>query len=163
MVGLSSATLGVRQNAITSYGYFSGLGFDSGVPSGAASAGDVFGAAMPFTSDPVAAANLGVINPGVMAIPDGVAPMLSYNAVTQSFISTFTSGLAVGGRTMLFGFTSDLPPVMGHTGIIDDGTVSGGMDPTPAPEPSTLVLLGCALPVGLLGWHRRVKARRADA
>jgi hypothetical protein len=110
-----------------------------------------------------APANAGVLKPGVVNVTGGTDPGIVPATVSlgaDNLLATFAgSGLAAGQRSVLIAFTSNDAP--GLTGIdqmfdLGGGNFSQGHNPIPAPEPSSLVLVGCGLAgLGLLCFRRR--------
>jgi len=70
--------------------------------------------------------------------------------------------IPTGGLSYAFGYTTNLPPTSFTTGSIQDhGTSAVGTVPLPAaapvPEPSTIVMIATALPLGLVYLRRRIR------
>jgi hypothetical protein len=115
-----------------------------------------------------AAPNLGVLKPGVVNIEGGTDPGVAPATVSlagDKLVVTFAGdGLAAGQRSMLIGFTSnDAPSLAGVNQLFDgSGDFSQGQGLMPAPEPSSMVLVGCGLAgLGLLCFRRRLAAKPA--
>jgi hypothetical protein len=67
------------------------------------------------------------------------------------------TGLIAGHESVLWGYTSDLAPSFGNTGITDHGSVANGSVPTNVPEPASLVLAAFGA-LGFVGYARRKRA-----
>jgi len=126
-------------NPITSFGFVAGKGFAD--IDGPVSAGNPFGTddGVFFNPD---GPTLGVLSPSIVSIGDGVAPTLlslSYATLSGGSFGANFSGLVDGARSVLYGFTSNAPPVYGNNPIIDGSSSTGTvLTPTPFPEQSVV-------------------------
>lgn len=122
-------------------------------------------------------------DPGVTFGPPAVAgnqsfpPITGVSGASASFLSTLTTAtvslqtptslladfapgsIPAGGQSDIFGYTSNLPPTFTTGSIQDNGTSAVGTVPAAAiPEPSSIVIIATAVPVGaVLLLRRRAK------
>jgi len=77
--------------------------------------------------------------------------------VGNDLVITFTGGLANGAKSVLIGFTSDVPPFIRNDAFtLSNGThTASGQAPVPTPEPGALALAGIGLGCGLTFYLRR--------
>jgi len=137
---ISTNTVAVTPGFLTSFGTFTGTSFSTtvvGVPAG--------------FSDP-SAVQTGA-SPSIVSGQNGLGTPTVILGET-SLRALFNPELMAGGKSILWGYTSDRRPDIGQTGLIDGGTTSNGRVPTatfpPVPEPSAVVLSLIGLPIGLL-------------
>jgi hypothetical protein len=160
-----SVSLLVDPMYLTSHGRFTGIGFEDNL--GLVSATNNFGSdAMVFSNtDP---ANFGVTAAGGGSIAEDLplgyyTPFIISKGPGNFSATFFVSGLggtsiANGGRSLLFGFTTDLSPYSANVGIIDGGSAANGTTITPVlvPEPASLAIWGLgAFGLALFGLRRR--------
>jgi hypothetical protein len=154
---------GNPSSALTSWGYFGGLGFTDS--SGLVGSGNPLGNNGPFHSPPGSApADVsGVLaSPYVAAaVPDRVPNLIGgFNGVLndggQLSISFNPLTLAAGQRSPLIVFTSDIGPAF-ITAPMQDGGAAGASFtvPTLAPVPGGLALLLTGFPGLALAFRRR--------
>jgi hypothetical protein len=160
---------------MTSWGYFDGLGLADAF--GEVYVNNVFG----NTRSPgnPAKANVGVNNPSVVKIMDGVTPSKvtpQFQVGNSSFNVRWANGIKAQERSVLFGFTSNEPPAFFSDGVLSDplspsftnanGTGVGfngnPFKGVPEPPSLTMMLSGVAMvSVFLVG--RRARRRVAGA
>ncbi len=103
------------------------------------------------------------VNPTFAA---GGTPIFSINTLPFSLDAQYAVGtwLPTGGTSVVWGYTSNLAPIVGTTGIIDHGTAATGSVPeaSAVPEPSTVIMALMAVPAGLALYRRRRSARVAS-
>lgn len=146
----------VNQSALViAWGDFAGTGFIDA--DGAVGAGNPFGNNGAFFDSPplirAPADTSGVLaSPFVTLIGDGVDPtIVDKNANLAAVFAAVTPG----SRTILFGFTSNVPYGFANAGVID-GSATNGTVTTLVPAPSAALLLLTMLPgMGLVARARR--------
>jgi hypothetical protein len=144
---ISSNSVGLASSSLaTSWGYFGGWAFTVqvvGTPAGFANNSPASTGATPSVST-----QTGLYTPSSLS----VGP--------SSVIATYATNIAAGGNSVLWGFTSNNPPVLTTTSIQDGGTSGFGNAPTPGavPEASTTLLsFGAGLLIALSAiWRRRL-------
>ncbi len=130
---------------VTSYGRFDGTMFSS----------TVLGTGAGFSNAP-SPASTGA-SPVILSGQSGLtSPSMSIGS--SSVKATYLSDLAYGTSSTLWGFTSNLPPHLGNTAVIEVGGANGTA-PTTVPEPASLALLALAAPALAL---RRRKRHQSD-
>jgi hypothetical protein len=168
---ISSASIGINTGSATSYGYFTGSTLSD-------NAGEVRGTPLPVGNDfgtdgavfvNGAPANLGVVTPGMVAatgtgvqVPK-VPTSVSINGTGSSLVVSWTaasgtsSPIANGGRSVVFGFTSNLSPAILIGSIVDHGSTGNGHVISTSPEPGSFLAAAIACPClfGFWGWKRR--------
>jgi len=175
---ISSAT-------VVTAGVISGFGTLAGPLAGGGGGGPIpagFGIGGAFAGNPLNGGNVG--DPGFQQLgapappgnqsgfvlsgaPLGVTVVATNSNTTQltptSLQANFApfGSIAAGGRSYIFGYSTNLPPTMGTTGSIQDhGTSAVGTVPLPTPvvgvpEPSTILMVATALPLALVYLRRR--------
>jgi len=145
---ISTNTVEVTPGFLTSYGTFTGTSFSTTVLGAPAGFNDP--SAISTGASPVI-----VTGQGGLSSPGLILGSTSLRAL-------FTPELFAGGKSVLWGYTSNRAPAIGQTGLIDGGTTSNGAVPTaagpPVPEPSAVVLSLIGLPIGLLLRRRMARA-----
>jgi hypothetical protein len=141
--GVFQNTVGVTSNRVTSFGSFTGTEFSTtvlGTPAGFANPSP---ASTPATAT-ILAGQSGLTAPG--SLTDG----------SSSVSAIFFSEVPFGGASILWGYTSNTPPAIGNTAILET-TGANGAAATALPEPGA----ACAVMLALGAVATR-KRRRAE-
>jgi len=141
-IGTDIAQNTVQSNPALNHGAgnLAGLTFAGAAPLVATPPGDNFAV---FTAEGAAAA----------IVAGGTSPAMVVQGAT-SIAATFSPNLVAGSST-LWGYTSNVAPVLVHTSIQDSGNSATGLT-LGTPEPASIVMLGLGA-AGMCGygWKRR--------
>jgi len=142
--GIFQTSIGVPSTFVTSFGAFNGTTFSSsvlGTPAGFAD---------------TSPASVGASPVGLLSGQSGLTSLDLINAGSSALGAYTLSDIPVGGKSVVYGYTSNAAPTIGNAAMIE-ATGSNGRVAL-APEPATLSLVGLA---GLTLCSRR-RRRRHD-
>jgi len=153
---IASSSVNVTKANVTSDGNLSGLTFTQTAPPGgilylgpsSATAGNPSGFVIGATAAQGTPISGSVTSPFVVS--------LNSSSLVATFIPAMAGTGGTSGTSSLWGYTSNVGPVMKNGSIQDGGFAVNGMVPTTVPEPSTLAMASLvALGIGY-GLRRKV-------
>jgi hypothetical protein len=156
---ISTTTVSVVRSNVDGFGSLVGIGAAfNGTPLNGGDPGTTFG-------PPAAAGNQSPAVIGVSGASASFGTVVTTATVTlptpTSLLADFVpaGSILAGGRSDIFGYTSNFAPALTTGSLQDDGTSAVGTVPSNViPEPSSIVMIATAVPVGaVLLLRRRAK------
>jgi len=143
----------------TSWGFWAALGLNDGA--GNVGSGNPFGTSAGFsTNPPTILPTLGGGGMGtVVTLGTAGNGIIGVSISSTSLVANWIALSHVANQsTALFGFTSNYDPHLARHNLLDSTVpTSNGYAASPAPEPTSLVLLGIGALCGIPGLRRRMK------
>jgi len=159
---ISTSTEHITSGSVDGFGSLAGVGANfNGTPLQGGNPGVTFGTPAPAGNQSPAVTGVS----GASASFGIVATTATVTLQTPtSLLANFTPDgtILAGGRSDIFGYTSNLPPALTTGSLQDDGTSAVGTIPGAVPEPSSIVMLApAAVSVGAVLLLRRRAKRGA--